>query len=87
VIFNLTILTIFGALWAITSPLRLLSNATLPAGFQSALDSLGAYISPLNEIFPVLTLFSVFGIIITIELSIQTYKLIMWTLKRLPTQS
>jgi len=81
------LLSLFGTILLITAPLRLLPNASLPAELQTTLDSIGAYISPLTAVFPVLTLFSVFGIIITIELSILSYKLIMWLIRRLPTQS
>jgi len=78
---------VFSFVWAITSPLRLLPDASLPSGISDAITAIGGYISPLNEILPVSALFSAFGLILGVEAAIVSYRLIMWLVRRLPTQS
>lgn len=68
----------------VTSPLRLLPNASLPSGVTSALSTAGGYVSSLDDFVPVLTLFSVFTSILIVEGFILTYKAIMWGIKKIP---
>lgn len=78
---------IFGIVWAITAPLRLLDDTSLPEGISSAIVSMGGYLTSTNQVLPVATIISVLGIILLVETSIFVYKVIMWLIRRLPTQS
>lgn len=86
-IFTPLILMIFGIVFAITLPLRLLPDASLPANILSTIQTIGGYIHPLNEIFPISTIFATFSLLLSIEGAIVAYRIIMWSIKRLPTQS
>jgi len=79
--------TIFGVIYLVTSPLRLLPNVTLSSGFSVAMQTVGGYLSSLNDILPVDTILTLLGVYLTIELAYLSYKLIMWLIKRFPTQS
>lgn len=86
-IFTTLINGIYGLLYLVTSPIRLLSDVTMPAGFTSAMSTASQYLSSLNVIIPVDVILTLLGIYIAIELAYLTYKLIMWLIKRFPTQS
>jgi hypothetical protein len=78
---------IYYILYGITSPIRLLPDVSLPAGFTSAMTTASSYYSSLNAILPLDTILILLGIYIAIEVAYLTYKLIMWLIKRFPTQS
>lgn len=68
----------------ITSPLRLLSDYSIPANINTSLATAGNYIAILNTIFPVTTLLSVFGIVIIFEGFIVGYRIIRWLYQKIP---
>jgi len=78
---------IYLILLAITAPLRLLGNATLPPDLYSALLTAGSYLNSVNLFLPISTIFIILGIVLTIEAFHFTWKLINWVRKLLPTQS
>jgi len=69
------------------SPIFLLDDVSVNSNFASAIATVNSYLSNINNVFPLNTLLIIIFLILGIELSIATYKLIMWGLKRLPTQS
>lgn len=79
--------TIYGLLYLVTSPIRLLPDVTLSSGFTDAMNTVGGYLSSLNNLLPIDTILTLLGVYIAIELAYLTYKLIMWLIKRFPTQS
>ena len=78
---------IYGFIWVITSPLRLLTDATLPANISNSISTMGGYIQAIDIILPISTLFSILLLYISIEAGIFSYKIIMWVIRRIPTQS
>jgi hypothetical protein len=78
---------VWGALVVITLPLQLLPNAALPAQIGASFSELGGYISPLSAILPVATIFAIFGVFLGIELGIVSFRIILWLIRRIPTQS
>jgi len=84
---NFLIDGLYVLLYAVTSPFRLLPDVTMPAGFTDAMTSAGHYLSALNLIIPVDTILSILGVYLTIEGAYFAYKMIMWLIKRFPTQS
>ena len=79
--------TMFALIYVITSPIRLLPDVSLPVGFTNAITTANGYISSINTIIPVDTILTLLGIYISIELAYFGYKMIMWLIKRFPTQS
>lgn len=75
---------IYAFIWAATYPLRFLSDVSLSSGITDAITTAGQYLSIMNYVLPISTLTAVIGIFLTIEGSILTYKLIMWTIKKIP---
>jgi hypothetical protein len=73
--------------FAITSPFRLLSDVILSQDTINAFTQAGQYIKPLGAFLPTTTLIAVLLAVVGIEVAIFSYKGIMWTLKRIPTQS
>lgn len=78
---------IYISLWLITSPLRLLPDASLPNIVTSSVSHIVGYILNLNNYLPLSALTVLIGVAVSYDLGYYTYKLIMWTLRRLPTQS
>ena len=78
---------IYAFVFLVTYPLRLLSDVVMPTQFSSAVTTANSYLSTANGIFPVDTLIQVVGIFLLIETGVILYKLIMWIIKRFPTQS
>lgn len=66
-------------------PIKILPDASLPAGLIDALNTASTYLAGVNVILPLGTLFTIFSLFLTIELSIFVYKLIMWAIKKIPT--
>jgi len=78
---------IYGIVYGITAPLRAFSDVELPEGITSAITTMGTYLAAVEPILPIATLLAVLGIILVAETSIFVYKVIMWLIRRLPTQS
>lgn len=79
--------TIYLLIYAVTSPIRLLPDVTMPVGFTNAMEQASRNISGLNNIFPIDTVLTLLKLYIIIEGAYLTYKLIMWLIRRVPTQS
>lgn len=68
-------------------PIKKLDDVSVESGIGSAINNGIHYIANFNEILPLSTLFIIFGIILSIEASIGLFKIIMWIIRRFPTQS
>jgi hypothetical protein len=84
---NLIINALYAIVYLISSPLRLLNNVVIPDSFNTAILTVGGYLKALDTILPIDTILLLLGISITIELAYFSYKVIMWIIKRFPTQS
>lgn len=82
------ILTLFYAFvnWAF-SPIISLPDASLPAGFDNAMAQATTYLSMANAIVPISTLITILTLLVSIEVGIFIYKVIMWVVKKIPTIS
>jgi len=76
---------IFGLIKVLLIPFTLLPNASLPVDFSNAIVSASNYISAFNDFIPVNTILIILGLVLTIELFINIFKLINWTIKKIPT--
>ena len=72
-------------IYTLTSPLRLLSDVSLPASLTSSIQTANTYLSAIDFVFPVSTFLIIFGLILGIETFIITYKIIMWLIRKIPT--
>lgn len=78
---------IYVLVYAITSPLRLASNVVLPSGVATSITAIGGYLSAVDNIIPVSILLTILVQVIAVDTAIFGYKIIMWLIKRFPTQS
>ena len=77
---------IYGAIFVLLTPFRLLPDATLPAGITSAITTINGYFALMNSILPFTTTALMAGIslVVAVEVSVLTYKLIMWVIHKIP---
>jgi len=75
---------LFATLSVILTPIKALSDVSLPSGFTTAITSIGGYTSAMNSILPIDTLITIIALILGIEAIIVAYKLIMWVIKKIP---
>ena len=78
---------IYGLVWLITLPIRNLADVAMSASFSNAVDTASGYIASFNEFIPIDTIAQILLLFLTIEGAVLTYKLIMWLIRRIPTQS
>ena len=82
------ILTIlFGFIYLVTAPLRLLADVTLPADISDTIAAVSANMALLDKVIPISTLVIILGFVVVIEGGIFTYKGIMWVIRKIPTIS
>lgn len=78
---------IYGIVYVVAQPILLLNDVSIPAGITDAVNNIASYLAPLDGFLPVATILIIMGISVSIEGSYLLYKLIMWIIKRFPTQS
>jgi len=84
---NFILTLIFGLVYAITIPIVNLNDVVMSDSFATSITTANGYISSLNTFIPVDTIIQILGVFLVIEGAVLTYKLIMWVIKRIPTQS
>ena len=75
---------LLGILALITIPLKLLPVASLSVDLAGTLTQAGNYLALFDIFLPIGTLFTVFGIVITIEGGYFTYKGVKWIYNKIP---
>lgn len=83
-IFTAIIYTLYGVIWLITSPLRILSDVVLDSNIANAITTSSGYIGGLNAVIPVTTILAVFGIFLVVEIGILLWKGINWIIRKIP---
>lgn len=78
---------IYGVVYVLTFPFRVFSDVTVDTGIGGSITTATQYIATWNNILSLSTILACFSIIIGVELIIASYKIIMWVIRRLPTQS
>lgn len=81
------LLIVYYFLVVLLSPFYLVDDVSVESGFGSAIHSASEYLANINQVFPLSTLFTIFLIILSIEGILASYKIIMWVVRRFPTQS
>jgi hypothetical protein len=82
---NLIIALLYGVVYLITAPLRLLSDVVLSGNISAAIDSASKYLGGLNAVIPVTTLLAVFAIFLVVEIGIMTWRGINWVIRKIPS--
>jgi hypothetical protein len=77
----------FSFLGVFTSPIRLLSDVTLPADMNAALGHVGATLGLADSFLPIGTLLGVITFYVGTEIIILGYKLVNWLIRKIPTIS
>jgi len=77
---------------ALTSPLQLLADATMPAGFTNVIHVVSGYISMFTTsgiLLPltIQTILAILGFSLAFEAGYLLYKIIYWVIKKIPTIS
>lgn len=78
---------IYGLVWVLTAPFRLFADVSIETGIGGAISTATTYVASLNDIIPLSTAMICVGIIFGIELIVIAYKIVMWVIRRIPTQS
>lgn len=84
---NATLYLIYQFINLVLFPIRSLADVSLPSDIASSISTVAGYLGSIDSFIPIGTILTIFGTILSIELGIFTYKIIMWLIKRLPTQS
>jgi hypothetical protein len=82
---NLLISLLYGVVYLITAPLRLLSDVSLSSNIGQAITSASTYLGGLNAVLPVTTILAIFSIFLTVEVGILLWKGINWIIRKIPT--
>lgn len=70
-----------------TWPIQQFENVTVNSGVGAAIADATHYLASFNSFLPISTLAVIIGLVVGIETILATYKLVMWLIRRLPTQS
>lgn len=76
---------LYWAIYAVLTPLRLLPDATLPAGVADAIGTASEHLSAVSIVLPTGSLLAVLGIFLSVEAALFLYKTLMWIVKKIPT--
>lgn len=85
---SIILTVIYYALYAVMSvTVLLLPDVTANSTITSTIVSLNNYIAFFNTMLPMDTVWAILTIIVGVEVILATYKLVMWVIRRFPTQS
>jgi hypothetical protein len=68
----------------VTSPLLLLPAATLSVDLTGTLTQAGQFLALFDIFLPIPTLFTVFGVVISVEAGYFGYKAVKWVYNKIP---
>jgi len=86
-IITIILTIIYGFVYLLTAPIRLLPDVSINAGIGQAISTLSTYVGTVDSFLPISTLLTVLGLFVSIEVILAGYKIIMWIIRRIPTQS
>jgi len=86
-ILNILLLGVYYVLLVVVSPLLLLPPVDPNSDFVASVSSILAFLANINQIFPLTTVFAILALILAVEVGVMVYKVIMWVVRRIPTQS
>jgi len=78
---------IYAVVYLISSPIRLLDNVSVAdSTLFTVMQQVSTWLKNINDYAPVDTFLTILAALITIELLVAVYKLIMWAIRRIPGQ-
>jgi len=83
-IVNLALTVLYFVLLVVTSPIRALSDATLPSGLSTALSDASSGLYTVGQVIPISTLLTVLAAMLAIEGTIFAYKIVRWAYRKIP---
>lgn len=78
---------VFAVLWTLAQLIMIFPDVTVTTGVSGAIANAITYLASLDKFLPIDTMFIVIGMIMGIEIILAGYKVIMWVIRRIPTQS
>lgn len=79
--------TIYGLVYTLSYPIRILADVSANSDLLLNISKITTYFQAIDIFFPVNVLIIIIGLEVSIEVGIFAYKVIMWVVKRFPTQS
>lgn len=76
---------LYVVIWTFVLPLRILPDVSPQNELISAISTASGYIAPFNNLLPVGTLLTIFGLFVGFEIAYFAYKLINWLIRKIPT--
>lgn len=76
---------LYYAVYLLTYPLRLFPDVSLPVGVANSIQMANTYIASVDFVLPVSTFLTIFGIFISVEVFILTYKAMNWLIRKIPS--
>ena len=86
-IIDFTLIVIYKIVYFLIYPIRHMNSVSVSPDFISAIEQAKTYLASVDLFIPVNVILIILGIEIGLEIGIFSYKVIMWFIKRLPTQS
>jgi hypothetical protein len=81
---NFVLYLLYGVVYGLTYPIRILSDVSLSSDFTSTITTFNNYLAGLNFIFPLSTLITIIGLFLGIEVFILLYKIMNWLIRKIP---
>jgi len=78
---------VYGVIWLLIEPFRILPDASLPSNIASAITTANTYLVSINSFVPVSTILTIVALTLVVEGFILSWKLINWVIKKIPTIS
>lgn len=75
---------LYGVIYLISAPLRLLSDVSIPAGLSSAISTGSGYLASVGTFIPVDTILQVLAAMLVVEAGVLTYRLVVWVITKIP---
>jgi len=84
---SILILLLYGIVFVLIAPFRLLPDASLPSAVDNAINQAGSVLSFFNSVIPLDILLAVLSAVLAVDGVIILYKIIMWVVRKIPTIS
>lgn len=81
------LLVVYYLVYAITIPIRYFDDVTVSTTVSEAITTATHYLATWNSFLPMTAIMTVVALVLSIETIIAAYKVIMWLIRRIPTQS
>lgn len=81
------LLVVYNTINLLLFPIQFLPDVEASSTVITAITTATSYIAVFNNFLPLGAIFTILSTILLIEIAIMVYKIIMWVIRRIPTQS